>query len=185
SDLTFGGWDIFKDNAYQSAANAGVLNPLDLEKVKPFLSTIKPMKAAFDHDFVKMIDGPNIKKGKNKYEMALQIKEDIANFRQASRRACWGWKAGSLPTSSATATAKFLRTRVPSKPRKSPSSASWNTFFSHSSTRSFTARCATKCGSTTTRRAATTKKAGTTLTSLAGLATRCKSRWTSYAAIPF
>src|SRR5437879_3750798 len=64
SDLTFGGWDIFKDNAYQSAVNAGVLNPQDLEKVKPFLSTIKPMKAAFDHDFVKMIDGPNIKKGK-------------------------------------------------------------------------------------------------------------------------
>ena len=84
-DLTFGGWDIFKDNAYQSAANAGVLNPLDLEKVKSFLSTIKPMKAAFDHDFVKLIDGPNIKKGKNKYELALQIKEDIANFRKTSR----------------------------------------------------------------------------------------------------
>ncbi|MGB2898941.1 MAG: inositol-3-phosphate synthase [Candidatus Acidiferrum sp.] len=92
-DLTFGGWDIFKDNAYQSAANAGVLNPQDLEKVKPFLSTIKPMKAAFDHDFVKMIDGPNIKKGKNKYELALQIKEDIANFRKTSRVSrmvtCW------------------------------------------------------------------------------------------------
>jgi len=34
SDLAFGGWDIFKDNAYQSAANAGVLNPQDLAKVK-------------------------------------------------------------------------------------------------------------------------------------------------------
>ena len=92
-DLTFGGWDIFKDNAYQSAANAGVLNPQDLEKVKPFLSTIKPMKAAFDRDFVKLIDGPNIKKGKNKYEMALQIKEDIASFRKESRVSrlitCW------------------------------------------------------------------------------------------------
>src|SRR5882672_11764584 len=92
-DLTFSGWDIFKDNAYQSAANAGVLNPQDLAKVKTFLSTIKPMKAAFDHDFVKMIDGPNIKKGKNKYELALQIKEDIANFRKTSRASrlvtCW------------------------------------------------------------------------------------------------
>jgi myo-inositol-1-phosphate synthase len=92
-DLAFGGWDIFKDNAYQSAANAGVLNPQDLEKVKPFLSTIKPMKAAFDHEFVKLIDGPNIKKGKNKYELALQIKEDIANFRKESRVSrlvtCW------------------------------------------------------------------------------------------------
>jgi len=92
-ELSFGGWDIFKDNAYQSAANAGVLNLQDLEKVKPFLSTIKPMKAAFDHDFVKKIDGPNIKKGKNKYELALQIKEDIDNFRKTSRVSrlvtCW------------------------------------------------------------------------------------------------
>src|SRR6202163_3311395 len=48
-DLVFGGWDIFKDNAYQSAANAGVLNPQGREKVKCGLSTIKPMKAAFDH----------------------------------------------------------------------------------------------------------------------------------------
>jgi myo-inositol-1-phosphate synthase len=92
-DLAFGGWDIFKDNAYQSAANAGVLNPQDLEKVKPFLSTIKPMKAAFDRNFVKLIDGPNVKRGKNKYELALQIKEDIANFRKTSRAArlvtCW------------------------------------------------------------------------------------------------
>src|SRR5438045_5202386 len=92
-DLTFGGWDIFKDNAYQSAANAGVLNPLDLEKVKSYLSTIKPMQAAFDNDFVKLLDGPTLKKGKNKYELALQIKEDIANFRKTSRASrlvtCW------------------------------------------------------------------------------------------------
>src|SRR5260370_13496356 len=92
-DLTFGGWDIFKDNAYQSAANAGVLNPQDLAKVKTFLSGIKPMKAAFDHEYVKMIDGPNIKKGKNKYELALKIKEDIANYRKTSRVSrlvmCW------------------------------------------------------------------------------------------------
>ena len=47
-DLVFGGWDVFKDNAYQAAAKAGVLSPQDLEKVKPFLSGIAPMKAAFD-----------------------------------------------------------------------------------------------------------------------------------------
>ncbi|HEY2545586.1 MAG TPA: inositol-3-phosphate synthase, partial [Candidatus Acidoferrum sp.] len=92
-DLAFGGWDIFKDNAYQSAANAGVLNPQDLAKVKTFLSGIKPMTAAFDHEYVKMIDGPNIKKGKNKYELALKIKEDIANYRKTSGVArlvmCW------------------------------------------------------------------------------------------------
>src|SRR6201997_5451158 len=67
-DIVFGGWDIFRDNAYESAANAGVLNPQDLEKVKTFLSGIAPMKAAFDHEYVKKLDGPNIKKAKNKYE---------------------------------------------------------------------------------------------------------------------
>jgi len=52
-DLVFGGWDLFKDNAYQAASNAGVLSNEDLAKVKPFLSKIKPMKAAFDKEYVK------------------------------------------------------------------------------------------------------------------------------------
>jgi len=92
-DLVFAGWDIYKDNAFQSASNAGVLSLQDLEKVKLFLSGIKPMKAAFDHEYVKKLDGPNIKKGKNKYELALQIKEDIANFKKTSKVSrlvtCW------------------------------------------------------------------------------------------------
>ena len=71
-DLVFGGWDIYKDNAFQSAANAGVLSLEDLEKVKGFLSEIKPMKAAFDHEYVKKLDGPNIKKGKNIYRTRVQ-----------------------------------------------------------------------------------------------------------------
>src|SRR5260370_30319231 len=53
TDIAFGGLGIFNDNAYQSAANAGVLNPQDLEKVKPVISINKPMKAADDVDFVK------------------------------------------------------------------------------------------------------------------------------------
>jgi myo-inositol-1-phosphate synthase len=92
-DVVFAGWDIFNDNAFQSARNAGVLNPEDLKKVKPFLSGIRPMKAVFDREYVKMLDGPNVKKGKNKYELALQIKEDISNFRKSSGAdrlvACW------------------------------------------------------------------------------------------------
>jgi myo-inositol-1-phosphate synthase len=93
NDLVFAGWDIYKDNAFQSAANAGVLSLEDLAKVKPFLSGIKPMKAAFDPEYVKKLNGPNVKKGKNKYELALQIKEDIANFRTTSKVSrlvtCW------------------------------------------------------------------------------------------------
>jgi len=92
-DLVFGGWDIFKDTAYEAAANAGVLSKEDLQKVKPFLSKIKPMKAAFDKEYVKRLDGPNVKKAKNKYELALQLKEDIAKFRKSSGASrlvtCW------------------------------------------------------------------------------------------------
>src|SRR5437879_5798055 len=127
TDITFGGWDIFKDNAYQSAANAGVLNPQDLEKVKSFLSTIKPMKAAFDHDFVKLIDGPNIKKGKNKYELALQIKEDIANFRKTSRASrlvtCWCGSTESFvkPEDVHSTPEKFIEAMKSNHPMIAPS----------------------------------------------------------------
>src|SRR5436305_4451302 len=92
-DLVFGGWDIFKDNAYQAASKAGVLSAQDLEKVKPFLSGIAPMKAAFDREYVKRLDGTWVKKAKNKYELALQIKEDIETFRKTKRVSrlvtCW------------------------------------------------------------------------------------------------
>ncbi len=92
-DLVFGSWDLFKDDAYEAAANAGVLTPEDLGKVKPFLKTIKPMKAAFDREYVKRLDGTYVKKAKNKYELALQLKDDIENFRKTKRVsrlvACW------------------------------------------------------------------------------------------------
>ena len=93
NDLVFGGWDIFKDNAYEAAAKAGVLSKEHLATVKPFLAKIKPMKAAFDKGYVKKLDGTHVKTGKNKYELALQIKEDIAHFRKSSRAVrlvtCW------------------------------------------------------------------------------------------------
>ena len=92
-DLVFAGWDIFRDTAYESAAKAGVLGAEDLAKVKALLSEIKPMKAAFDPEYVKRLDGPNVKKGKNKYELALQIKEDIEKFRKSKKLSravtCW------------------------------------------------------------------------------------------------
>jgi len=93
NDLVFGSWDIFRDDAYQAAEKAGVLTPEDLGKVKPFLKGIKPMKAAFDREYVKRLDGTYVKKAKNKYELALQLKDDIENFRKTKRVsrlvACW------------------------------------------------------------------------------------------------
>jgi myo-inositol-1-phosphate synthase len=81
-DLVFGGWDIFTDSAYEAAATAQVLNPQHLEPLKPFLDNIKPMPAVFDKNYVKLLDGPNVKKGKNKLELANQLREDIRNFKK-------------------------------------------------------------------------------------------------------
>jgi myo-inositol-1-phosphate synthase len=53
--------------------------------VKTFLSKIKPMRAAFDHEYVKLLDGKHIKKGKTKYDIALQLKRDIANFKKKNK----------------------------------------------------------------------------------------------------
>lgn len=82
NDMVFGGWDIFEDNEYQAACNAGVLDRTLLDKIKPFLENIKPMKAVFDHNYVKLIDGPNVKKGKNKMDLAEQVRQDIRDFKK-------------------------------------------------------------------------------------------------------
>ena len=81
-DMVFGGWDIFPDSSYEAASKAGVLDPHHLAAVKPVLSKIKPMPAAFERQYVKKLDGPHVKKGKTKYDIALQLKDDIANFRK-------------------------------------------------------------------------------------------------------
>jgi myo-inositol-1-phosphate synthase len=83
-DLVFTGWDIFEDNMYAAASNAGVLDRYLLEQIKPFLEQVTPHKAVFDHNYVKKIDGPNVKKGKNKMELAEQVREDIREFRKSS-----------------------------------------------------------------------------------------------------
>src|SRR6202789_987477 len=84
NDLVFTGWDIVEDNMYAAARNAGVLERDLLAKVKGRLSAITPMKAVFDHNYVKKIDGPNVKKGKNKLDLAEQLRQDIRDFKKSS-----------------------------------------------------------------------------------------------------
>ena len=62
-DLVFTGWDIFPEDMHAAATKAGVLDRDLLDQVKPLLSSIKPRKAVFDHNYVKLIDGPNVKEG--------------------------------------------------------------------------------------------------------------------------
>ncbi len=83
NDIVFGGWDIFEDNCYESAMHAGVLEKDLLAQIRPELEAIKPWKAVFDRQYVKRLDGPNVKKGKNKRDLAEQLREDIRAFKKA------------------------------------------------------------------------------------------------------
>jgi len=80
-DLVFGGWDLFEDNCYESATHAGVLEEKLLNQLKPDLSAIEPWTAVFDRQYVKRLDGPNVKKGKNKRDLAEQLRADIRDFK--------------------------------------------------------------------------------------------------------
>jgi myo-inositol-1-phosphate synthase len=84
SDLVFTGWDIFEDDMFTAATKAGVLESSLLEKVKPFLQSIKPRRAVFDHNYVRNLDGPNVKQGRSKMELAEQLRDDIRDFRKTS-----------------------------------------------------------------------------------------------------
>jgi myo-inositol-1-phosphate synthase len=83
-DLVFTGWDIFEDDMHTAATKAGVLERDLLDQIKPFLSSIKPRKAVFDHNYVRKIDGPNVKKGKNKMDLVEQVRADIRDFQKTS-----------------------------------------------------------------------------------------------------
>ncbi|MBN2012990.1 inositol-3-phosphate synthase [candidate division KSB1 bacterium] len=80
-DIIFGGWDIFSDNVYEAAVNAGVLTKDHLEQVRPEIEKIKPMKAVFDRNYVKKLDGSNVKKYTNKFDAAKMLMDDIAKFK--------------------------------------------------------------------------------------------------------
>jgi len=83
-DIVFGGWDIFEENSFEAATTAGVLEKDLLEQIRPELEGIKPMSAVFDRRYVKRLDGPNVKKGKNKRDLAEQLIADIRAFKQAN-----------------------------------------------------------------------------------------------------
>ena len=100
-DLVFGGWDIFEDNCYEAARTAGVLETSLLEQVRPELEAIKPWPAVFDQRYVKRLDGPNVKKGKNKKDLAEQLRADIRALQEgATASIAWSWSGAAAPKSS-------------------------------------------------------------------------------------
>ncbi len=85
SQLVFGGWDPIPDNAYEAAKKAGVLEEKLLDALRPRLEPIKPMAAVFDTKYVKKLDGPNVKKGKNWADLAEQLRADIRRFKEEKK----------------------------------------------------------------------------------------------------
>src|SRR5258706_10298244 len=85
-DLVFGSWDPFTDAAYVAASSAGVLEgSRHLEPVAEALRAIRHMKAAFDANYVKRLDGPNVMGNVSKRSMLEGIREDINRFRDENK----------------------------------------------------------------------------------------------------
>jgi myo-inositol-1-phosphate synthase len=80
-DVVFGAWDIYEENCYEAAKTAGVLDKDLLEQIRPELEQIRPWPAVFDQRYVKRLNGPNVKKGKNKKDLADQLRADIQKFK--------------------------------------------------------------------------------------------------------
>ena len=85
NDLVFGAWDIFPESAYDAAMHAGVLEKDLLAKLKTPLQKIKPMQAIFDQNYVKRLNGENVKKGKNKFDLAEQLIAEIEEFKRKNK----------------------------------------------------------------------------------------------------
>ena len=84
SDIVFGAWDVYPANAYESAINCEVLKEKDINPVKDELENIKPMKAAFDHNYASRLDGDNVKDCKTRWDMVQELKKDIREFKEAN-----------------------------------------------------------------------------------------------------
>ena len=80
-DLEFGGWDIFPEDAHQTAEHAAVLSREHLAPIADELSRVVPMPGAFDPRHVKRLQGTHVKKASSKAELVEQIRADIRDFR--------------------------------------------------------------------------------------------------------
>ena len=81
-DLVFGGWDIYEDNVFQAASQARVLDQHLLNAIRPELEVIKPMKAVFDRNYVRNLDGKFIKQTATKWDAVQELISDIETFKK-------------------------------------------------------------------------------------------------------
>lgn len=96
-DIVFGTWDVYPQNAYRAAVYAEVLQEKDIYPVRDELEKIIPMKAAFDKNFAKRLDGDHVKDVKTRWEMVEALREDIKRFKKENGcdRAVVVWAAST------------------------------------------------------------------------------------------
>ena len=80
-DIVFGCWDVYPQNAYQAAMYAEVLKEKDINPVRDELEQIVPMKAAFDKNYAKRLDGDNVKQNLSRWQMVEALRDDIRQFK--------------------------------------------------------------------------------------------------------
>jgi myo-inositol-1-phosphate synthase len=82
-DVVFGAWDVYPDDAYVSAVNAGVLDvQRHLEPIADALRAVRPMTAAFDPTYVTRLEGTHTKGPIGRRAMLEAIRDDIRAFRE-------------------------------------------------------------------------------------------------------
>jgi myo-inositol-1-phosphate synthase len=82
NDIVFGGWDVYEDNVYQAASNAKVLESGILQTLRAELEAIKPMKAVFEKEYARNLDGTHVKEAATKYDLAKMLMDDIQQFQE-------------------------------------------------------------------------------------------------------
>ena len=80
--LVFGAWDPIADTAYDAALKCGVLDRhVHIEPIASELRAIEPMPAVFDQNYVRRLDGSNVKPNVSKRELAEALRKDIRDFK--------------------------------------------------------------------------------------------------------
>ncbi len=82
-DIEFGAWDVYPENAFESAVNAEVLRAKDILPVEDELKAIVPMTAAFDKNYASRLEGCNVKDCATRWDMAEALRKDIRDFKAA------------------------------------------------------------------------------------------------------
>jgi len=126
-DLCFGGWDLFPDSAFESAAHAKVIEPALLEQVRAPLEAIHPMAAVFSSEYVKRLNGTHVKQAASKRALGEALREDIRRFMKENgcSRAVMVWCASTEiyiePTAVHASLAAFEKGLAESDPAIAPS----------------------------------------------------------------